>query len=390
MVDSFECLGGYFATADELLLPCFNFYAGGDFDIRITHEIQVLALFVPMLPVILYLLVAGSYEGDDRLSPTYEKIETALKHYADIQHLVEPVVRSQMSSISSYTTVFREYTDTLASISKGVGHTLENLFIEIRKEEGKLEGLRKEVSELEVRRQTLLMELATLRDEGTVRVEEGRIHKQREQSLVKREKECYLKELELENERKVSFVKNIQNVLQEKISENELLRRQLEFYKRGGTGEKKVADKSDTETQTLVEPVKTAECVVGVVVQTKVCSEEVVVETGVSSEEEVVETEVCSEEEVVQEETVEEQEVQEEAVEEEATIQEDATQEEVVIEDDAEPSEESNAIEVIDFEYKGVLYYLDPTSREVYQRMDDDDVGEVIGKLDKLGRLRRI
>ena len=310
-----------------------------------------------MLPVLLYLLVAGSYEGGHN----NEKIDTALKQYLDIKHLVEPV---RMSSISSYTDMFRGYSDTLDTISKGVHSTLDAIFVEIRKEEGRLGVLRKEVSELEVRRQTLLMELATLRDEEVVHAEESRIHKQREQALMKREKECTLKELELENERKVSYVKNIQNVLQEKTSENELLRRQLEFYKRGGGGAKSVVVVAHTaETQTCPLYGVEASCVEAEAGQ----------ETVEASAIEASAIEADVEQESEASEAVE-------AVEEEATEAE-ATEAE---------SDESNAIEVVDFEYKGVLYYLDPTSREVYQRMDDDDVGEVIGKLDKLGRLRRV
>jgi hypothetical protein len=180
-----------------------------------------------------------------------------------------------------------------------------------------------------------------------------------------------LKELELENERKVSYVKNIQNVLQEKTSENELLRRQLEFYKRGSgsnSGVKSVVvvpqDKTDTETQTC--PLYEEDDVVN----------------DVDREADDVESEQEEDEELFVEEqvTVEESEGEEEA--DEVSVEE--------AEQEAEASEESNAIEVVDFEYKGVLYYLDPSSREVYQRMDDDGVGEVIGKLDKLGRLRRV
>ncbi len=312
-----------------------------------------------MILILLYLHVVGSYEGGQLPEVDSEKIETALKHYLDIKYLVEPV---RMSSISSYTDMFRGYSDTLDTISNGVHRTLDAIFVEIRKEDGRLAVLRKEVSELEVRRQTLRMELATLRDEGVVHAEESRIHKQREQNLLKREKECNLKELELENERKVSYVKNIQNVLQEKTSENELLRRQLEFYKRGGgssSGVKSVVvvaqDKTDTETQT--------------------CPLDVEVDVVAD----VDELEQEGEEQV----TVEEPEADEVFVEEEQTEAPTAVEE-------SEASEESNAIEVVDFEYKGVLYYLDTSSREVYQRMDDDDVGEVIGKLDKLGRLRRV
>ena len=321
-----------------------------------------------MLTILLYLLVLGSYEGGQLPEVNSEKIDTAFKHYLDIKHLVEP---DRMSCTTSYTDIFREYSDTLDTISKGVHSTLDAIFVEIRKEEGHLAVLRKEVSELEVRRQTLLMELATLRDEGLVHAEESRIHKQREHNLLKRETECRLKELELENERKVSYVKNIQNVLQEKTSENELLRRQLEFYKRGSgsnSGVKSVVvvpqDKTDTETQTC--PLYEEDDVVN----------------DVDREADDVESEQEEDEELFVEEqvTVEESEGEEEA--DEVSVEE--------AEQEAEASEESNAIEVVDFEYKGVLYYLDPSSREVYQRMDDDGVGEVIGKLDKLGRLRRV
>ena len=345
-----------------------------------------------MLPILLYLLVVGSYEGGQLPEVDSEKIETALKHYLDIKHLVEPV---RMSSISSYTDMFRGYSDTLDTISKGVHSTLDAIFVEIRKEEGRLAVLRKEVSELEVRRQTLLMELATLRDEGVVHAEESRIHKQREQNLLKREKECNLKELELENERKVSYVKNIQNVLQEKTSENELLRRQLEFYKRGGgnsSGVKSVVvvaqDKTDTETQTCSLYAEEVDVVEEVDREADVVELEQE-EGGAQEEADVVELEESEgeAEPEVEEISVEDEQIEAPVAVEEAEGVQEAEPEAV---QEAEASEESNAIEVVDFEYKGVLYYLDPSSREVYQRMDDDDVGEVIGKLDKLGRLRRL
>ena len=362
-------------------------------DISRNISIGSVVFHTPMLPILLYLLVVGSYEGGQLPEVDSEKIETALKHYLDIKHLVEPV---RMSSISSYTDMFRGYSDTLDTISKGVHSTLDAIFVEIRKEEGCLAVLRKEVSELEVRRQTLLMELATLRDEGVVHAEESRIHKQREQNLLKREKECNLKELELENERKVSYVKNIQNVLQEKTSENELLRRQLEFYKRGGgnsSGVKSVVvvaqDKTDTETQTCrlydEEEVDVVEEVDREVDVVELEQEE----GGAQEEADVVELEESEgeAEPEVEEISVEDEQIEAPVAVEEAEGVQEAEPEAV---EEAEASEESNAIEVVDFEYKGVLYYLDPSSREVYQRMDDDDVGEVIGKLDKLGRLRRL
>ena len=54
---------------------------------------------------------------------------------------------------------------------------------------------------------------------------------QREQKCIKMEEDL---RKEIEEERKVSIVKNIQSQLKDKINENELLTKQLNFYKRNG------------------------------------------------------------------------------------------------------------------------------------------------------------
>jgi hypothetical protein len=50
-------------------------------------------------------------------------------------------------------------------------------------------------------------------------------------------------------------------------------------------------------------------------------------------------------------------------------------------------NEEEDVLELEEFTYKGVEYYLDVNTKEVYSRLSDDEVGELVGQLDKRGRL---
>jgi hypothetical protein len=112
-------------------------------------------------------------------------------------------------------------------------------------------------------------------------------------------------------------------------------------------------------------------------------SEEEEEEVEESVEIEVVEEEV--EEEEVEEEESEEEEEEEEVEEEEVEVEE-VEEEEVEVEEGEEEEEEGE--EVFGIEVDGKLYYTnDEKNGEVYEALDDDELGDVIGEF-KNGKLK--
>jgi hypothetical protein len=53
---------------------------------------------------------------------------------------------------------------------------------------------------------------------------------------------------------------------------------------------------------------------------------------------------------------------------------------------ETEPDEEGIVVE--DFEYKGVLYYIDNTTGDIYARYENDDVGDLVGNRDVKGKVK--
>ena len=49
---------------------------------------------------------------------------------------------------------------------------------------------------------------------------------------------------------------------------------------------------------------------------------------------------------------------------------------------------EEDGVLVEDFEYKGILYYIDNTSGDIYSRLENDDVGDLIGHRDNKGKVK--
>ncbi len=156
---------------------------------------------------------------------------------------------------------------------------------------------------------------------------------QREQKCIKMEEDL---RKEIEEERKVSIVKNIQSQLKDKTNENELLTKQLNFYKRNGEMLNVLINKYNLNSENI-----TAELLEETIVGTKKDAKK-----------------------------------QEEAkrLEEEAKKQEEANEEDGVV--------------VEDFEYKGILYYIDNMSGDIYSRLENDDVGDLIGHRDNKGKVK--
>ena len=109
--------------------------------------------------------------------------------------------------------------------------------------------------------------------------------------------------------------------------------------------------------------------------------EEVVVEQEESEEEEVEVVEESEEEEVeVVEESAEEEEVEvvEESEEEEEEVVEESEEEEEVVEESEEEEEE----ELFEMEIGGKSYFVtDEKNGVIYEALEDDDVGEMLGHL---------
>jgi hypothetical protein len=135
---------------------------------------------------------------------------------------------------------------------------------------------------------------------------------------------------EIEEERKVSIMKNIHQQLKEKTNENELLNRQISFYKKNNDLFAQLISKLGLNSDKLT---------VDIVIQT-------ILEKGKA-----------------------------------APV--------VAVEEPSLPiEEEEDGVVVEDFEYKGKLYYIDNQSGDIYSRLANDEVGDVVGIRDKNGKVR--
>ncbi len=188
-----------------------------------------------------------------------------------------------------------------------------------------------EISNLEEKQQRLL-------DENKNRLESSNNLetqlKQKELELNQRQLQVEKMEAELkkeiEEERKVSIMKNIHQQLKEKTNENELLNRQISFYKKNNDLFSQLISKLGLNLDKLT---------VDTIIQT-------VLEKGKPAP----------------------------------------------VMADEEPSppieEEEDGVVVEDFEYKGKLYYIDNHSGYIYSRLANDEVGDVVGIRDKNGKVR--
>jgi hypothetical protein len=190
-----------------------------------------------------------------------------------------------------------------------------------------------DIGNLEAKRQQLL-------DENKNRLEstnylENQL-KQKELELNQRQMQVERMEAELkkeiEEERKVSIMKNIHHQLTEKTNENELLNRQISFYKKN----------NDLFSQLISK-------------------------LGLNPDKLTVDT-------IIQ------------------TVLEKEGKQPVPVVVAEEPSppieEEEDGVVVEDFEYKGKLYYIDNQNGDIYSRLANDEVGDVVGIRDKNGKVR--
>jgi hypothetical protein len=52
-----------------------------------------------------------------------------------------------------------------------------------------------------------------------------------------------------------------------------------------------------------------------------------------------------------------------------------------------EQEQEEECIEVEDLEYNGKIYYLD-NNKIIYDRLENDEIGEIIGSVDNKGKVK--
>jgi ribosomal protein L12E/L44/L45/RPP1/RPP2 len=210
-----------------------------------------------------------------------------------------------------------------------------------------------EISGLECKKQTLL-------DENKHNLEqtknlESRL-KAKEQELMQRQQQVEKMEQDLRNEieeeRKVSIMKNIHQQLKDKTNENELLNRQIVFYKKNNEIFSQLVSKLGLTQEKL-----SIESIIQAIIEKNSVENTPPIETKPAAAESS-------------------------APEEENTN--------VVEEEEKEKDEEEDEefISVEDFEYKGVLYYIHAQSGDIYSRLANDEVGDIIGQKDKNGKVR--
>ena len=187
---------------------------------------------------------------------------------------------------------------------------------------------------------------------------------------------------EIEEERKVSILKNIQSQLKEKVNENELLTKQLNFYKRNI---EKYSINHDNISLEIIDD----NILKGVKSNTKKDSKR-----NQEAEEKKLEAEASKRNQEAEEEKrlVAEEEKRLEAAEEnrleaeeEKRLVAEASKRNQEAEEEAE-EEEGTVVE--DFEYKGILYYIDNLSGDIYARLENDEVGDLIGHKDNRGKVK--
>jgi hypothetical protein len=201
----------------------------------------------------------------------------------------------------------------------------ENLLEEIRLMETKKENLLKENNQH-----------IDIYNKKALELEKKRLELDEwEQRCIKREEDL---RREIEEERKVSILKNIQSQLKEKVNENELLMKQLNFYKRN-------IEKYSINHDNISVEITDDNSMKGVKSNTK------------------------------------KEEDQEKRLEAEESKRNREAEEEKRLEE-----EEGTVVE--DFEYKGILYYIDNLSGDIYARLENDEVGDLIGHKDNRGKVK--
>ena len=299
------------------------------------------------------------------------------------------------------------------------------------RKEVELENLLEEIRLMETKKEILLKENnqhIDISNRKEVELEKKRLELYEwEQRCIKREEDL---RREIEEERKVSILKNIQCQLKEKVNENELLTKQLKFYKRN-------IEKYSINNDNISLEITDDNSIKGVKSNTKKDSkrnreeeEEKRLEEEASkrnreeeekrleaeekrleaeekrleAEEKRLEVEASKRNREAEEKRLEAEEkrLEEEASkrnreaeekrleEEEKRLEEEEKrleeEEEKRLEEEAEAEEEGTVVE--DFEYKGILYYIDNLSGDIYARLENDEVGDLIGHKDNKGKVK--
>jgi hypothetical protein len=186
---------------------------------------------------------------------------------------------------------------------------------------------------------------------------------QREELLKTNEDNLKQREEDMKREqddgRKVSIIKNIQTQLHHKINELELANKQKDFYRR----------QSDVLSQILLKyniPSISGENITLEQIESIILTSRVV-EDNVPSTIEIIDSVSTIVKHVV-----------------DVVEKEDVEQTEDVEEEDLEQTE------VEDFEYRGKVYYIDRSTGDIYAKLEDDEVGDIIGHLDIINLKQKV
>lgn len=170
---------------------------------------------------------------------------------------------------------------------------------------------------------------------------------QKENEINNREKKIIEREQEVEESRKVSILKNIQDQLHKKIDELEVCQKQRDFYKKNDILLVSLTNKYQLNYESI--SLEKIEDAIKLSINIKSLSEPVKdVETSIL---------VPAKE---------------------------------VVPPEPEPEsiiEEEESIEVEDLEYNGKIYYVD-NNKNIYNRLENDDIGEIIGIVDIKGKVK--
>ena len=239
--------------------------------------------------------------------------------------------------------------------------TLEHLENDILSKKTVIGDLDTRTSELISKNQNIEHELELLKNSLN----------KREESILVREEELNKKEekhkQDVEDERKVSFVRATQAQLKDKLDEIEILNKQLGFYKKQSELLNTISLKYCLNHETLSLDVIEQAILNGVSIIKPV-------ETAVSSKKGRLTKKQLEEEEKVKQQRQKELEEQQ--------------QRQKELEEQQEDEDEVLEMEVEDYNYKGVMYYLDRSTNEIFSRLENDEIGEVVGLIDSKGKVK--
>jgi len=195
---------------------------------------------------------------------------------------------------------------------------------------------------------------------------------QREELLVQKEEILKKREEEMKREqdegRKVSIIKNIQTQLHHKINELELSNKQKDFYRR----------QSDVLHQLLLKYNITSgidnisvEQIESIILSSKI------IESTFPSIIEVPDS-------------ISTMSIIESIVPNVATTDTCLEQKNIETEEQTEVEVEEEQTEVEDFEYRGKMYYIDRSAGDIYAKLEDDEVGDIIGHLEIINSKQKV